>query len=254
MLQILGRSRIIVLIVLVLLNAVAGYCLYEYLIPARADAETELNKADSKLETKRGEIQRLKEEYALLQKNLTLFKELEGKGFFNDQGRVAAKETFEKLRTISGVLKAKYDISEGSLIEDVRASDAGYVILQSPVSVELDSLDDVDVYSFLKLIQERFPGKVDIVKMDIGKKENVTPLLLRAIGTGQPTTMVSSKIDFIWRTMASRDGLLKNTTGSSTTTAEPTIVKPPGSASGNVPTSPQPVGTANATAPAQGVK
>ncbi len=226
MFRVLGRNRIIVLIVLALLNGAAGYGLYQYLIPMREEADQTLSKARSALEQKRAEIQKLKEEYALLQSQLKYFKDLEARGFFNNQNRVAAQEAFEKLRTISGVLKAKYDIKSGTLIEDPRAANADYVILKSPINVELESLDDVDVYSFLKLIQERFPGKVDIVGMDIEKIEDVNPVILRKIGTGNPVAMIKSKIDFEWRTMASRKSLSPDTIDQAEPEAAPSVVSP----------------------------
>ena len=215
MLQALGRSRIIVLVVLVLLNGGAAYGLYEHLAPMRLAAEQKLTGARSELEAKRQEIQKLKEEYALLQSQLRYYKDLQAKGFFNEQGRVEAQEVFEKLRTISGVLKAKYDISAGALVSDPRATDAGYVILNSPIKVELDSLDDVDVYSFLKLIQERFPGKVDIVSMNITKKGNLTSENVRAIGQAKPVALVNSTINFQWKTMASQASISPDTAGAS---------------------------------------
>ena len=177
----------------------------------REEADRNLSSAKSKLEGKRAEIQKLKEEYALLQSNLKEFKNLEARGFFNDQGRVEAQKSFEKLRSVSGVLKAKYDIASGEIVEDTRASDAGYVVLKSPITVELDSLDDVDVYSFLKLIEEKFPGRVDVVSMYIKRKEAISPVLLRRIGTGEPVTVVTSKLEFVWRTMTSRESLNPDT-------------------------------------------
>jgi hypothetical protein len=227
LLQILGRNRIIVLVVLVLLNAGAGYALYEFLMPKRAQADQALSQARGQLETKRAEIQKLKEEYVLLQSQLRSFKELEAKGFFSDQSRVAAQESFEKMRTVSGVVRAKYNISAGELVDDMRATDAGYVILRSPIEVELDSLDDVDVYSFLKLIQERFPGKVDIVKMEISKLKDITPEMLRSIGSGNPETLVGSKISFVWRTMAPRNVSPERAAQAESQETPPTTVTPP---------------------------
>lgn len=215
MLQALGRNRIAVLILLIILCSGVGGALYQYLMPERVLADQVLMGARSELEQKRAEIQKLKEEYALLQSQLRYFKQLEARGFFNDQGRVEAQEAFERLRTISGVLNAKYDISAGQIINDPRAEEAGYVILSSPISVELDSLDDVDVYSFLKLIQERFPGKVDIIEMTIAKTQNLTSLNLRAIGTGNPVPLIKTKINFEWKTMASQASISADSTGES---------------------------------------
>ena len=209
MLQVLGRNRVILLVMLVFFNAAMAFGLYEFLTPERLKAQGILTSARAQLEERRAEIQRLKEEYALLQSQIRYFKEIENRGFFNDQNRVAARESFEKLREISGVLKAKYNIKAGQLTEDARADEAGYVILQSPINVELDSTDDVDVYSFLKLIQEYFPGKVGVVSMEIERVENVNSQLLNDMSNGEPVPVVKSKIDFQWKTMASRKALAK---------------------------------------------
>lgn len=208
MLQILGRNRIALLVVLVFFNTAMGLGLYHLLIPEKTKAEGLLSTARGQLEARRMEIQRLKEEYALLQSQIRYFKELEARGFFNDQNRVAARESFEKLREISGVLKAKYNIRAGELFEDERANEAGYVILQSPIEVELDSTDDVDVYSFIKLIQEYFPGKVDIASMTIEKAEDVSSELLGKMSSGEPIAVVKSKINFQWRTMAAKKDVM----------------------------------------------
>lgn len=209
MLQVLGRNRVILLAVLVFFNAAMAFGLYKILEPERVKADGLLSSARSQLEERRAEIQRLKEEYALLQSQIRYFKELENRGFFNDQNRVTARESFEKLREISGVLKAKYNIKAGELKEDTRADEAGYVILQSPINVELDSTDDVDVYSFLKLIQEYFPGKVDVVSMEIKRAAEINSELLDKMSDGEPVPVVTSKIDFQWKTMASRKALAK---------------------------------------------
>ena len=228
MLQTLGRNRIIVLILLALLNAGAGYGLYQYLIPERLVADQDLAKANSELQARRAEIQKLKEEYALLQSQLRYFKELQARGFFNNQGRVEAQESFEKLRAISGVINAKYNISAGQIMDDARATDAGYVILNSPITVDLDSLDDVDVYSFLKLIQERFPGQVDIVEMNIKKVADVDIGILRKIGNGVLVPLVKSTVKFSWRTMASQASLSPDTASESQSSSPQAVpVNPP---------------------------
>lgn len=216
MLQILGRSRIIVLSVLVALNLVAMYALYMYAAPERLNSDLDLTQARSRLEGKRSEIQTLKQEYTLLQNQLKSYKELEARGFFNNQGRVEAQESFEKIRTVSGVINAKYDISAGEIVNDPRAESAGYVILRSPIKVVLESLDDLDVYSFLKLIQERFPGKVDIVGMKIDKLKDVTAEDLKNISSGKPEPVIQTLIEFAWKTMASQQSLSPDTANAST--------------------------------------
>lgn len=215
MLEILGRNRLIVLVGLALLCGGSAYTLYEYLVPQKVQAESSLGAAKSALQQKRVEIQKLKEEYALLQTQLRDFKDIEAKGFFNDQGRVEAQANFEKIRAVSGVIVAKYSIDAGQLIEDPRASEAGYVILTNPIKVEIDSLEDTDVYSFIKLVQERYPGKIDVVSLKMEKPEKLTSAVLRNINRGFPANLIRTTLSLQWKTMAARASISPDTTSAS---------------------------------------
>lgn len=205
MLKILGHKVAGFLAFLVLLVAGVGYSLVTFVVPMREQAERELSALNGEIETRRSEVARLKEEYVLLQFQVREFKELEVSGFFNDQNRVAAQDSFESLRNMSGLLKAKYSIKSGEKVEDPRAVEAGQIVLKSPVALDVDSLDDVDVYSFVKLIQERFPGSVDITKFSVARTENLNVATLRQIGSGVPMVLVRGKVEFDWRTMSPKD-------------------------------------------------
>jgi hypothetical protein len=205
MLEILGRKVAGFLLFLVLLTAGVGYVLYEEVIPYRERADRELTSLNGEIEARRLEVARLKEEYVLLQSQIRDFQELKARGFFNDQNRVMAQESFESLRTTAGLLKAKYSIKSGEKIEDPQSVAAGQVVLKSPVVIDIDSLDDVDAYNFIKLLEERFPGSVDITRVSLDRVESVNVAMLRKIGSGDPVVLVRSKVEFDWRTMAPKD-------------------------------------------------
>lgn len=235
MIKVLGKRVVLMLVALVLVNGGIGYGLYEYLIPMREQKETELRSIQSQIEKRRQEVAKLKEEMVLLQVQLRQFKELEAQGFFNNQYRVKAQASFDKLRDVSGLLKAKYDIKPGVLVDDPLATAANYVVVQSPVTLELDSLDDVDVYTFIKGLQEKFPGSVDLTKITIDRSEVLSAPMLREIGSGSPVKLVGGKIDFSWRTMSSRDRLNdtdRETSSSGQSIAEKPVPNPAPAAAG----------------------
>ena len=207
MIKVLGTKVVVMIVLLVLVNAGAGYGLYEYLIPMREQKNSELAGLKAEVEARRLEVARLKEEFVLLQRQLRDFKELEAQGFFNNQNRVKAQESFNELRQLAGLLKTKYEISSGLLNEDPNATAANHVVLRSPVKLEIDSMDDVDVYTFVKALLEKFPGSVDITGFKLDRDENVTAPLLRQIGSGTPVKLVTSQVEFDWRTMAGKDRL-----------------------------------------------
>ncbi len=213
--EILGLNRIVLIVALLaLVGAAWGYTTY-VVAPQRMAAEQNYNGLKSQVTTRIEEIRKLKEEYALLQNQLRNYKIIEAKGFFNDQNRVDAQKKFDELQTISGLLKASYSISAGNMIENPEAAKANYVVLMSPVKVDMEALDDVDVYNFIKLVVERYPGAIDLVSLKVNRDEDVTTTALRQIGTGQPNKMISAEMSFLWRTMASRtvidEDMLKTT-------------------------------------------
>lgn len=207
MLKTLGSKSIFFLTFLILLNVGSGAFLHYYLEPEAQNSKLRLEQMKAEVETRRQEVAGMKEEFILLQNQLRDFKELEARGFFNDQNRVAAQESFEHLRTLSGLLKAKYNIKPGQMIENPLAASTKHVVLKSAVEVEMESLDDVDVYSFVKFIQEKFPGSVDVLSIKLDRTELFNVAMLRQIGGGVPTPLVKARVAFDWRTMAPKDNV-----------------------------------------------
>lgn len=216
MLKVLGTKVVVTIILLALANGGAGYALYEYVIPMRVQKDGELSALKAEIEARRQEVAKLKEEFVLLQHQLREYKRLEAQGFFNNQYRIKAQESLNEMRQLSGLLKTKYDISSGQLVEDAKAAEANHVVIKSPVKLEIDSLDDVDVYTFVKGVQEKFPGSVDIVGFKLDRVENVTAPRLREIGSGKPIKLVGATVEFDWRTMSNKDRLDSLDTSTST--------------------------------------
>lgn len=240
-------TKIQVMIALLAMVCAGGaYGLYDYLIPMKDQKESEVARVRGEIEAKRAEVAKLKEEFVLLQIQLRKFKDLEANGFFNNQNRVKAQESFDKLRQLSGLLKARYDIKSGALSEVKQASDANHVVLMSPVTVEIESLDDVDVYTFIKGLEEKFPGSVDMTRVELKRTEQFSPAVLRKIGAGEPLKLIEATVEFDWRTMANRDRLNETDTSSSTVTTgtqtvsmQPAVVSPQ-TAPGTAPVQQQP--------------
>lgn len=205
MLNTLGRKRIIMLLVLALLSVGLIGAWFQFLTPMRVEAESRLSSATSVLETRRGDIIRLKKEHVLLQEQISHFKAMESQGFFNDQNRVLAQDTFDKFRDVSGVLKANYTVSAGEEVPDERAERLKYMILKSPVTIEIESIDDADFYNFLKLILEKFPGRSNVSKISIQKNDALKQATLREIGAGKPVSLIKASIKYDWFSMAKKD-------------------------------------------------
>lgn len=231
--EILGLNRILLIVVLIgLVGATWAYATY-VIVPEREAAERNYNGLKSQVTARIEEIRKLKEEYAILQNQLRNYKIIEARGFFNDQNRVDAQKKFDELQELSGLLKAGYTISPGNMIENPEAAMANYVLLESPIQVNMEALDDVDVYNFIKLVVERYPGAIDLTSLKLDRDEEVSATVLRQIGAGKPNKMITAQINFRWRTMASRtlvDQEQLRMTGAApleSQTSDPAVVVPP---------------------------
>jgi hypothetical protein len=91
------------------------------------------------------------------------------------------------------------------LVADPLADQASQVVLKSPVTVNVSAMDDVDVYSFLKFVQEKFPGDIDVTSMKLKRTEIFNEAMLRKIGGGSASPLIESEIVFDWYTMAPKD-------------------------------------------------
>ncbi len=205
MLKVLGSKRLIFIFLMLAALAIISYAYYEFIIPAHEKSSQELATSKSAVTQKYQEVARLKEEYVLLQSQLRSYKELEARGFFNDQDRSAAVDNLDKLSKYAQLLKANLKFGSGTLVKDAGAELAGQVILKSPVVVEVKSIDDVDVYSFIKFVEEKFPGRIDVTSFSLNRMEIFDTAILRKIGSGAPTPLVDAKISFDWLTMASKN-------------------------------------------------
>jgi len=205
MLKVLGTKKIAFIVVLLALTGLGGYGYYDWLVPERERVTGELQTTKSAVSQKYADVARMKEEYVLLQSQLKAFKELEARGFFNDQDRSAAIEKLEKLSGYAKLLKANLKFGAGQPVADPLAEQAKQTILKSPVVVSVSALDDVDVYSFIKFIEEKFPGDVDITSVKLRRIEIFNEAMLRKIGGGDPSPLIEAELDFDWLTMTSKD-------------------------------------------------
>lgn len=204
MIKVLGIKRVLTLMVLLSLNIVLGLVLYMVVIPGQAQTENELRSVRSAVESRRGEVKRLQTEYQEIQEQKTLFGELEQSGFFGLQDRVQGRKMIEAIQSASHVLSAKYSINAVEVKENPMAALSDHVLLQSPVSVKIDALDDIDIYSFVYWVENAFPGNSLITSITLERKIDIDENVLKQIGNGLPATLMTADIGFSWNTFVPR--------------------------------------------------
>ena len=199
---ILGPKQILTILILLGVNVLLGAVIYGFLLPQTQVTEQSARSIKAQTSARRNEITNLKEEYAKLEAQTRIVKELEARGLYNDQNRVFAQQMIDKMQSMAGLLKARYTISSGSIVADANAQDANLQVISSPVKMEIEALDDMDVYGFVGLLQKRFPGVVDITRLQVTRAMEMTQPALRQIGNGTPVVLVKGSLEFNWKTLA----------------------------------------------------
>ena len=207
MIESIGKKRIafVALFAVITGTLAAGY--YLYFLPQQEKLESELRTTRSQVSAKRGDIQRLSEEYKQIQEQKAYFQNLEDAGYLFDQSRAVASRRIEDAQKFSRILSARYTIEPAKILQQEDAEKAGYVILSSPISIELEALDDMDIYNFVFWLQNSLPGQVAVTGLDLEKKQNITESRIRAIGSGNPIVMVSGNLALDWRTIVSSEDI-----------------------------------------------
>lgn len=202
MLKVLGSKRVLFLAILLASIIGVGGIYFYVLTPFHDQTKQDLDSTKAAIDQKYTDVAKMKEQYVFLQSQLRSFKELEGRGFFNDQNRSPAVDKLGRLSDYAGLLKANLKFGIGQLIKDPSATLAKQVVLKSPVTVEIKSVDDVDVYSFIKFVDEKFSGDVDVTSVKLKRNEIFNIEILKKIGTGSGTPLVDTELHFDWYTLA----------------------------------------------------
>lgn len=203
--EILGFKRVAGLAFGAGMNGVMAAFLYLYLMPSVDVRTSDLNGLRGEISSRNAEVAGLKQEIEAFEGQKVAFGDLKDRGFFSTQDRVMAREKIDEIRNLSKLLSIHYKIEPATYASDDLIAKAKHVIVTSPLSVQLDAIEDKDIYRFLYLMDTVFPGHVSLEEVSLEKKMDATQPILRQIGTGVPVVLVSGDAKFVWRTVVPED-------------------------------------------------
>jgi hypothetical protein len=201
MIKILGAKRILTIVALLGINALLGAIVYLYLMPEQGKKQRELTGLRGNISTVQTDISRMQIEFDQLEEQQDQFDDLKARGFFGNQGRREAEIVFQKIQSEAGVISAAAKISPGTVEENEEAQKAEHKILVSPVKIDIEAMDDVDVFRYIYLVEKFFPGHVTIQKVTLERQAEITGPVLRSIATNTSPKLVVAVIEAQWRTM-----------------------------------------------------
>lgn len=203
MINILGFKRVAILCALLAINCLILAGVYSYVSPEKSTKNNQLKIRKSEVAVLHADVDRMRVEFSMLEDQKSGFEALRKKGFFNKQGRREAELVLQEIQEKSGVTKAIASIAKGEFVENSDAEKANHRILESPISITIESLDDSDVYNYIRMLQEFFPGHLSINNMSLVREANVSEIVLRAISNGENPALVKADLQMTWRTMVS---------------------------------------------------
>jgi hypothetical protein len=220
MIQALGFQRALFLFLVGGLAVLLTAANYLFLVPKMESSTQTLNALRGQETTLNTEIETMRNDYARFEGKKILYADITRKGFFDDQNRVQARARLDAMQKLSKIVSARYEIRAATLtplpsavaVDDpsVTPSDSprdDFVILQSPVTIYLSAIDDIDVYRFIHLLNYGFPGHVSIESIFADRQIPVTPEVIKQIGLGKPPGLVQVRIELLWRTMTKRSAI-----------------------------------------------
>lgn len=201
MIKVIGAKRLILLVALVFLNAALAAVTYIYLVPQESSTSKELRTLRSQNQAKSGDIQRMQIEFEQLGDQQDKFDSLKTDGFFKAQVRSVAKKLFKDIQDESRVVSAVASIRPGTIEENEEARKSAYKVLVSPVEIIIEAFDDSDVYNYLYILEQKFPGHLAVDSIKIQRAKDISGPMLRAIATGANPVLISAAVKLSWRTM-----------------------------------------------------
>lgn len=204
MIKLIGAKRLVIIAVLAGLCAVLGASSFMLIKPQNEKVDRELRQLKSDISFKRSETNRFREEMAEIQNEKNTFQSLQSLGFLGEQSRLEARKRIEAIQSYSRILSARYNIAPGKVENTATATDADQVLLKTEIVIDLDALDDADIYKFISLMESAFIGHVSVTSLELERVLDLNEVTLRQIGSGIPAVLVKAKLVLNWQTLLSR--------------------------------------------------
>lgn len=205
MISILGIQRVAVIAGLIFLNLALLALTYFFIAPSSSQMERSvmINRSEgTRIQT---EIDDLQDQFLKLDTQQVVFNGLKENGFFEPQGRREAEKVLRSVQTQSGVFSAKVGIGAAVIEQNEKAREAEHTILASPVNIEVQSTDDINIFQYIYILRNDFPGQLNVDEFSLERSSDVDAEFLRSLTLDEGAPPVKSTLQMTWRTMVPND-------------------------------------------------
>lgn len=208
MIDILGKKRVLTLLILGAINAGIGYSWYMGVVPGIQKLEIKRDATKSSTAARQADLWQLQDEWQNISTQLEKYKAVQDSGFFDAPYLALGRDTLNKYVNSTGNISATFQFkSEVKAINSRKATEIDYVVISKPVSLAVTGFDDNDVYNLVHKIQQRFPGRVAFTGLTLERTKDISVPVLQQIGSGTVVQLVKAKYDFEWQSMVKKSTL-----------------------------------------------
>ena len=201
MMKSIGFTRSFIIILLAVFAGLCAFYIYNMATPKLSQLERELRSEKSDISKMTKDMDDLSKGLAQFEKEKEDFANVQNMGFFDEQDRAKTKNIIEAMQRDSRLLTARYSLSPARLVPEVRAKEAGYDLISTDIDFSLEAIEDADIYRFVYMLNYGFPGQLKINSLSIEREQEITQPLLRQIGVGQASPIVTAQLNVSWRSM-----------------------------------------------------
>ncbi len=205
-----------------------------FVIPQTEAQLNALQTARQVVDNKRAEIRTLRQEYADLQTFMGDFKSLEKRGFFKEQNRIIARRALDQIIADSQLIDVDYEIRPARVLSELQADQirqagasgpvplsaqapnaiagaqqpsvsSGYALIESEMSLDISTFDDVQIYNFIKRLTDTFQGRIILKSLQIEPVATLTQANYLKIGNGEDVSLVRGTATLMWYSMVPAD-------------------------------------------------
>lgn len=198
MIKYIGKKRLVIIIALAVINVVLVAALFGFVIRSVTYYEREVQGARQEASRLMAQAQDVEGEYKKFLEYQKQYEGLSSTGFFIEQDRFIAKKVLDRFQQMAGLVSVSYSIGAAEKVEDQKVAKISKKLMKSEISAEISAYTDKGIYRFVELVQEAFPGGVQVKSLMIEPDEEVTPENLKSVGAGKPVSFVKGKMVFDW--------------------------------------------------------
>ena len=199
-LNLIGMKRVILLGALLAANVVLYGFSQTLFAPQVEKNARELSKVKRQASRYQKDLNALRNDFDQLGGQQETFNRLTEKDFFGDVSLPVQLEALDLIAEQTGI-DALVKVSAPKDLKLSGMDRVDWVMVKREIVVDIKALDDVDIYRYIRRVQDQLPGYLKVKDVSIRRNADYSADLLRQIIRGKFPDIVSASLNYDWYVM-----------------------------------------------------